>query len=212
MARLKASFRHMWDRVAPRCYYAYWRTFSSFIHLHVSGLGESSPRYAVCCLCAVLKCGQWQDGQRGKDAQWCSVMAECGCWVRNGSRYSWLWEQLFSDLKATLLLAMFQDCEISIQCSFLLPVSDVLIASFSVTSMVSELHLSCIITDFFLMWGHASLYIQPFAGLLLGCNCIGFLIEFLGLLSQHDCKNLCCIECGLDYLPIKVQGKHNRLL
>lgn len=60
---------------------------------------------------------------------------------------SWLWEQLFSDQKAALLVATFQDCEISIQ--FLVPGPDVLIASFSVTSVVSELHLSCIITDFF---------------------------------------------------------------
>lgn len=73
---------------------------------------------------------------------------------------------------------------------------------------MSELHLSQIIAGFFLTQGRASLYIQPFAGPLLGCNCIGFLIEFLGLLSQRDCKNLRCIECGLDYLPIKVQGKH----
>lgn len=120
------------------------------------------------------------------------------CWVWGGSRYSWLWEQLLSDLSP----------EMSVQCSFPVPVPGVLIASFSVTSVVPELHLSCIITDFSLMWGHASLYIQPFAGLLVGCNCIGFLIEFLGLLSQRDCKSLCCIECGLDYLPIKVQGKH----
>lgn len=67
------------------------------------------------------------------------------------------WEQVFlalgtvSDLKAALLLATFQDCEISIPCSFLVEVPDVLIASFSVTSMVSELHLSCSITNFFLM-------------------------------------------------------------
>lgn len=162
----------------------------------------------MCCHGPVSKCEQWQDGQRGKAAHWSSDTAEYRGWVWGGGRYSWLWEQLFGDLKATLLLATFQDCERSVQCSFLVPVPGVLIASFSVTSVVPELHLSCIITDFFLMWGHASLYIQPFAGLLLGCNCIGFLIEFLGLLSQRDCKNLCCIECGLDYLPIKVQGKH----
>lgn len=166
----------------------------------------------MCCHGPVLKCGQWQDGQSGKDAHRSSDTAECRGWVWGGSRYSLLWEQLFGDLKAAVLLTTFQDCEISIQCSFLVPVPDVLIASFSVTSVVPELHLSCIITNFFLMWGHGSLYIQSFAGLLSGCNCIGFLIEFLGLLSQCDCKNLCCIECGLDYLPIRVQGKHNLLL
>lgn len=153
----------------------------------------------------MLRCGQWP---KRKGCTWSSDAAGCRCWehLGDGSRCSWLWEQLFSDQKATLLLATFQGCEISLQ--FLVAGPDVLIASFSVTSVVSELHLSSIITDSFLMWGHASLYIQPFAGLLLDCNCIGSLIEFLGLLSQRDCKNLCCIQCGLDYLPIKVQGKH----
>lgn len=66
------------------------------------------------------------------------------------------------------------------------------------------------ITGLFLTWGRVSLYIWSFAGLLLGWNCTAFLMEFLGLLSQRDCKNLCCIECGLDCLPIKVQGEHSQ--
>lgn len=35
-------------------------------------------------------------------------------------------------------------------------------------------------------------------------------MEFLGLPSQRDYKNLCCIECGLDCLPIKVQGERSQ--
>lgn len=124
-----------------------------------------------------------------------------------GQGYSRFWRQLLDDLKATLTTATLQDCEIS-NGSFIASVPALLIASVTVTSVVSELHLGCVITSFCLMWGHVSLSMQSFAGLLLRCNCIGFLIEFLGLLSQRDCKNLCCIECGLDYLPIKVQGKH----
>lgn len=32
-----------------------------------------------------------------------------------GGGYSWFWKQLFDDLKVTLTIATFQDCEISIQ-------------------------------------------------------------------------------------------------
>lgn len=37
-----------------------------------------SRLYAVCCPDAVLKCGQWQDGQREKDTRLSSDVADCG--------------------------------------------------------------------------------------------------------------------------------------